>query len=304
MMNRENKEIYLPPVKFRYMHGMSWRPSYPHAFMGASAFDVSIDTYNLTSYLKKTDELLRDLTTAVDASNALRDGTSFWYREKTQQKHDYWLQPGRMIPMERAPWKRLPDSDDYITVMERDITTKRCDHVGHTIYISMAAHEKILREVQMNIHSVIVEQVARGVAGGVQKAIQEGTATLKDIQTEKAKLEAQLKRIEKEEQKAIERDAAKAARQAQPRLLAGYVYVLRQVGGTHYKIGRTVNPNDRLRTFSVKLPFAVEYEILIPTPNCYSLEVELHELYASKRVDGEWFSLDDSDLEYLRGLTE
>lgn len=92
------------------------------------------------------------------------------------------------------------------------------------------------------------------------------------------------------------------ARKALPRSTSGYVYILKHIGGTHYKIGCTSKPDDRLHTFEVKLPFPVAYEVLIKCEDRFTLEKELHKHFASKRVDGEWFSLDEDDLDYLRQL--
>lgn len=80
----------------------------------------------------------------------------------------------------------------------------------------------------------------------------------------------------------------------------GYVYILNEINGEHYKIGRTRNPDNRLRTFSVKLPYKVEYDLLIPTNDMYALETRLHNKYAPQRVDGEWFTLTPDDLHWLR----
>lgn len=82
----------------------------------------------------------------------------------------------------------------------------------------------------------------------------------------------------------------------------GYVYVLRSPTGA-YKIGYATNPADRLRTFTVKLPFEVEYELLIKTDNMRGLEAELHEYYSEKHINGEWFALTDDDLAELRQLS-
>lgn len=82
---------------------------------------------------------------------------------------------------------------------------------------------------------------------------------------------------------------------------AGYVYLIQSPTGA-YKIGRTSNPDDRMKTFSVKLPFEVEYVCLIPTPDMYGFEAQLHDHFASKRVNGEWFALDTDDVEYIKGL--
>lgn len=79
----------------------------------------------------------------------------------------------------------------------------------------------------------------------------------------------------------------------------GYVYVLKSDSG-HYKIGKTNNPNDRLGTFSVKLPMEVEYLVLIESPNYHRLESVLHKQYDHKRINGEWFNLSPTDLMLLQ----
>lgn len=81
----------------------------------------------------------------------------------------------------------------------------------------------------------------------------------------------------------------------------GYVYLVQSVTGA-YKIGRTIDPNNRLKTFNVKLPFEVEYVVTIKTPNMYQLETDLHNQFAEKRVNGEWFNLSPADVNYIKGL--
>lgn len=81
---------------------------------------------------------------------------------------------------------------------------------------------------------------------------------------------------------------------------AGWVYVLKQIGGENYKIGHTKNLDDRMYLFRVKLPFKVEFEITIQTADRRKLETELHNHFKDKRVDGEWFTLSNEDLDYIR----
>lgn len=78
----------------------------------------------------------------------------------------------------------------------------------------------------------------------------------------------------------------------------GYVYVVKSDTG-HYKIGRTNNPNDRRKTFNVKLPIEVEFVVLIQSRNYTALESILHLQYQHKRANGEWFNLTRSDLLFL-----
>ncbi len=82
---------------------------------------------------------------------------------------------------------------------------------------------------------------------------------------------------------------------------AGYVYLIQSDTG-YYKIGRTKNPDNRLETFKVTLPFAVEYLTTMYSLDMYALERQLHEHFANKRVDGEWFALDELDVQYLKEL--
>lgn len=77
---------------------------------------------------------------------------------------------------------------------------------------------------------------------------------------------------------------------------SGWVYILKAATG-HYKIGRTKNPDSRLETFGIKLPFEVEYDTLLECTDHIGYELYLHTLYAHKRVNGEWFSLSQQDIE-------
>lgn len=96
--------------------------------------------------------------------------------------------------------------------------------------------------------------------------------------------------------------AAPDRRQGAP-VRAGYVYILRAETGYH-KIGRTLDYEDRRRTFTVKLPFRIEYELVIASEDYAQLEADLHERYADKRVDGEWFELTSDDIARLRAEYE
>lgn len=81
----------------------------------------------------------------------------------------------------------------------------------------------------------------------------------------------------------------------------GFVYLVRSASG-FYKIGRTVDPDDRIASFRLTLPFEVEYEHLIQTDDMRGLEKELHRRFSAKRVRGEWFDLSESDVIYIKSL--
>lgn len=80
----------------------------------------------------------------------------------------------------------------------------------------------------------------------------------------------------------------------------GFVYILKSEAG-QYKIGRAKNPDDRQETFTIKLPFRTEYELVIPSDDYEAFELELQRRFASKRLDGEWFALTSEDIEILKG---
>lgn len=82
---------------------------------------------------------------------------------------------------------------------------------------------------------------------------------------------------------------------------AGFVYLVQSPTG-YYKIGRTSDPNNRMKTFSVKLPFEVSYVCVIETVDMKALEASLHEQFAGKRASGEWFALDAEDVEYIKDM--
>jgi DNA segregation ATPase FtsK/SpoIIIE-like protein len=77
----------------------------------------------------------------------------------------------------------------------------------------------------------------------------------------------------------------------------GVVYVINQVGTTHYKIGISTNYDERLKLFTVKLPFDIEETAVYETEQYAEKERELHTLFADKRLNGsEFFDLTLDDL--------
>lgn len=83
--------------------------------------------------------------------------------------------------------------------------------------------------------------------------------------------------------------------------LAGVVYVLKSAYG--YKVGRTRNVPDRMRTFGVQLPFMYTIPFCVWFEDCHSAERHYHNIFASKRINGEWFDLDEADIELIRKAT-
>jgi hypothetical protein len=80
----------------------------------------------------------------------------------------------------------------------------------------------------------------------------------------------------------------------------GYVYVIRSQNG--FKIGKTVNMKSRTRLFEVKLPFPIKIEHYAWFENFSDAERSLHEMFRSKRLEGEWFNLDATDIAQIKTL--
>ena len=77
----------------------------------------------------------------------------------------------------------------------------------------------------------------------------------------------------------------------------GYVYVIKGIEG--YKIGMSFTPEKRAKQFYGEL------FMTIPTDNMFKLELKLHKMFAKKRkCYGEWFNLNELDIEYLRNYKE
>jgi len=79
---------------------------------------------------------------------------------------------------------------------------------------------------------------------------------------------------------------------------SGYVYVIRSSYG--FKIGKTVNLKERTRLFEVKLPFKISVEHYAWFEDYTAAERDFHRRFHDKRLEGEWFDLSPSDIEYLR----
>jgi hypothetical protein len=80
----------------------------------------------------------------------------------------------------------------------------------------------------------------------------------------------------------------------------GWVYILGSDLG-FVKIGKTTGLDRRIARLSIQLPFPTHVLGIIFWPDVDKLEHDLHEQFADKRVNGEWFRLTPDDREVLRG---
>jgi hypothetical protein len=82
---------------------------------------------------------------------------------------------------------------------------------------------------------------------------------------------------------------------------AGYVYLLKSSTG-FYKIGRSKQPTTRIKTMHVALPFEIETEHLIECEDYIEAETLLHNEFKAKRMRGEWFALEESDVNEIKNI--
>lgn len=81
------------------------------------------------------------------------------------------------------------------------------------------------------------------------------------------------------------------------------VYVIGVPGSSLVKIGKSVDPQARLRTIRHMSP--VPLTVLWSTPGSQNLEQRLHQVFASLRCHGEWFDFGPQDpVERVKAETE
>lgn len=80
----------------------------------------------------------------------------------------------------------------------------------------------------------------------------------------------------------------------------GFVYLIKS--GETYKIGKAKRIDDRMSSISPVLPHPIELIHSIERDEYDALELELHERFADKRLNGEWFALTEQDIEAIKAI--
>lgn len=191
--------------------------------------------------------------------------------------------------------------------------------LSHYMPLGWAAREvaRAREESIAELHSIVQRQVEHGVRQGVARAIEESTANLNEVQSEKQRIDAQIAalqaereriqaietRLQERETQRLQREAEKQVRR-QNKTRDGYVYLVQSLTAlSYYKIGRTKKPEQRMKRFEVKLPFEIQPVCFIETKDMYALEKKLHERFADRRADGEFFALSAADVDYIKSLS-
>lgn len=304
--------IYPPRLEHDLLRwGASWNTAgFPYGFLHVDHHSVAIDRLNMDHYLADPDTLIRELREAIKLSDEIAAGNAdkvWWHVE--HKPLTFTLYAGLLMPMNNSPWDRIEDSEaHHITIHARDFADDY-KTIGVRHYIAWDEHQRLMRDKENSIETVIAKHVERGVNQGVANAIQKQTETL--AETRKAKtevrremeaLQRQLDKLNALEEKQAERERQKQER-AQNRSTAGYVYFIQMTAGERLtRIGRSATPDVRLK-YIPKLPFETTLEHLIQTDDMVQLERHFHDYYADKRVRGDWFQLSPDDIAYIKGLT-
>lgn len=80
----------------------------------------------------------------------------------------------------------------------------------------------------------------------------------------------------------------------------GYIYVVHAVNTDRYKIGKSVNPHNRLASLSKQAPYKLKLLFSFAVQDMSKTEKQLHQHFVDKQVNSEWFQLSSDDIEYLK----
>jgi hypothetical protein len=84
---------------------------------------------------------------------------------------------------------------------------------------------------------------------------------------------------------------------SQEKSSAGYIYVLQ--AGSYYKIGQSINVDNRLAQIRPKMPIEPVLIHSFSVDDMDETEEILHTKFAQKRTNGEWFALNEDDVSWL-----
>ena len=80
----------------------------------------------------------------------------------------------------------------------------------------------------------------------------------------------------------------------------GYIYILESQG--YYKIGKTINIKSRISKYTTENPNEINIIHTFKADNYTKEEERLHKKFKKKNHRGEWFDLDEKDINYILTL--
>lgn len=83
----------------------------------------------------------------------------------------------------------------------------------------------------------------------------------------------------------------------------GFIYLIRAPNNL-YKIGMAINIHKRFGELKTLSPVPLQLIHVIKTPLRYSAERRMHKRFKKHRHHGEWFSLTEKHVEWLKSIDE
>jgi len=84
----------------------------------------------------------------------------------------------------------------------------------------------------------------------------------------------------------------------------GFVYLIRNGESNKYKIGLSKNVFRRLNSMQTGNPDKLSLICFFPAIDAFKQEQELHNHFSIKRSTGEWFILNDNDVNYFLSVAK
>jgi hypothetical protein len=82
--------------------------------------------------------------------------------------------------------------------------------------------------------------------------------------------------------------------------IPGDIYVVKDNGTGYYKIGMSGNVRQRIKALNTSTPCGIETILIFGSPDCALDENNIHKMFSDKRISGEWFELDDKDIDKIK----
>ena len=92
-----------------------------------------------------------------------------------------------------------------------------------------------------------------------------------------------------------------ALQKERSRKRTGFIYLIRSNTG-HYKIGRTTNLDLRIKSYSREYPIKTKVIHSFKCDDYVNIDSYLLRKFQNKQLQGEWFDLSDSDIEWIKNL--
>jgi hypothetical protein len=99
-----------------------------------------------------------------------------------------------------------------------------------------------------------------------------------------------------------EKGAYSSKRHNTLRIDEGYVYLIRAMGENLYKIGKSTNPEKRVQSIIGGLPMKAEAIHIAWFEDHSYAEQMFHDTFSKTRKNGEWFILEDEDVEFIKSF--